>query len=188
MSAVSTSAPRFRLRRGLLAAAVALLVAVLAWRVLSSAFGQDPRDVPSGLLGSAAPGLSGPTLAGAPLDLADERGHVVLVNIWAAWCAPCRDELPVLTAAQQSLHDRGLRVVGVDTRDGARQATDLLREVGGDPARSIVDPTGRVAVEWGALGVPETFLVDAAGVVRARLTGAVTPQWIDRNVVPLLSS
>jgi cytochrome c biogenesis protein CcmG/thiol:disulfide interchange protein DsbE len=133
-----------------------------------------------------APPLAGPTLAGGSLDLARLRGSVVLLNAWAAWCAPCRTELPVLVAAERRLGPRGLAWVGIDVRDGARQARELLASVGGDPAASLSDPQGRLADRWQVRGVPETFVVDARGVVRARHAGAVTRDWIDAHVVPLL--
>jgi cytochrome c biogenesis protein CcmG/thiol:disulfide interchange protein DsbE len=133
-----------------------------------------------------APPLAGPTLAGGTLDLAQLRGSVVLVGVWAAWCAPCREELPVLVAAERRLGPRGLRWVGLDVRDGARQARELLSSVGGDPAGSVTDPQGTVARRWQVRGVPETFVVDARGRVRARHAGAVTARWIDEQVLPLL--
>jgi cytochrome c biogenesis protein CcmG/thiol:disulfide interchange protein DsbE len=145
-------------------------------------------DDPATASPGPAPALAGRTLAGGTLDLADLRGSVVLVNVWAAWCAPCRAELPVLARAGQQLGNRGLHVVGIDARDGERQARELLARTGGDPASSIVDPDGAHARTWGVRGVPEAFVVDTGGRVRARYVGAVTRQWIDRYVVPLLPS
>lgn len=177
-----------RRTRPLIAVISAAVVAILFWSLFSAGFGRDTQALPSGLVGAQAPALAGATLAGGRLDLGSLRGNVVLVNVWAAWCAPCRQELPVLVAAQRGLRQRGLRVVGIDTRDGARQARELLASVGGDPGASVVDPGGRLAVSWGTTGVPETFLIDADGVVRARQIGAVTPAWVDNFVVPLLRS
>lgn len=169
-------------------ALVVVLLGVAAWLALSPGPDRVPQARVDPLVGEPAPALAGRTLAGSQLDLADLRGSVVLVNVWAAWCAPCRDELPVLVAAERRLGERGLRVVGIDIRDGERQARELLAEAGGDPAASVVDPQGRLAGKWQVRGVPETFVVDADGTVRALRVGAVTAEWIDDHVDPLLAA
>jgi cytochrome c biogenesis protein CcmG/thiol:disulfide interchange protein DsbE len=168
------------------AVALAAIAAAGVWLAVRPVGGATaaPADLTTA---GPAPPLAGRTLAGGSLDLADLRGRVVLVDVWAAWCAPCRQELPVLVAAQRRLGPRGLRWVGVDLRDGSRQARDLLASVGGDPANSLTDPQGRLARRWGVRGVPETFVVDAHGVVRDRHVGAVTRDWVDAHVLPLLS-
>lgn len=104
-----------------------------------------PLNAPSGLVGHPAPALAGLRGAAASSTCPTCAGSVVPVNVWAAWCAPCQDELPVLVATPRGLTGRGLRVAGVDTSDGQRQARELLARVGGDPAASVVDPSGRIA-------------------------------------------
>jgi cytochrome c biogenesis protein CcmG/thiol:disulfide interchange protein DsbE len=166
-------------------AAVAVTAGVLAVGLRNAGSSNGGAPAPSTLTGHPAPALSGRTLDGRRLDLAALRGSVVLVNIWASWCAPCREEIPLLVQAEKQLGPRGLRVVGVATRDGPVAARALLSELGGGPA-SLVDPDGSIAVEWGATGVPETFLVDQQGIVRGRCWGEVTQQWLRDNVEPLL--
>jgi cytochrome c biogenesis protein CcmG/thiol:disulfide interchange protein DsbE len=170
----------------LLATVVAVIAAAVA--VLDSGIGRDPTVVPARAVGGPAPALRGTTLDGANFDLADNRGSVVLVNVWASWCGPCRDEIPLLDAAARGLGPRGLMVVGVDTQDNPQRARTFLAEVAGTVAyQSVDDSAGRVAVDWGTFGVPETFLVDRDGTVRARVVGEVSPRWIDDQVVPLLA-
>ncbi len=167
-----------------LAAAVLGIAAVVS--VLSDGFGRDPSVVPSNFVAEPAPDLVGPTLDGGSYDLDDHRSEVVLVNVWASWCGPCRTEYPVLAAAAEGLRSRGLTVVGINTQDLSGKAEEFLRDMGGEVYPSVIDEDGRHAVEWGTFGVPETFVIDGTGTVRARQVGEVTPAWIDQHVVPLL--
>lgn len=171
--------------RRLLAVVVVVCVAA-AVSVLSTGFGRDARVVPSAVVAEPAPDLAGDTLDGGSYDLSAEQGRVVLVNVWASWCGPCKAEYPVLAAAARGLGDRGLSVVGINTQDDPADAQRFLTEMGGEVYPSVVDTNGRLAVDWGTFGVPETFVVDRAGTVRARVVGEVTAQWIDQNVVPML--
>lgn len=188
-TAVPTSADRStdsrtRPRWAWLLAVIAIATAVAA--VLSVGLGRDPTVVDSVLLDRPAPPLSGPTLDGGELDLRNYGGQVVLVNVWASWCVPCRQEYPVLEQASRELAPYGLQVVGINTQDTNEDAKAFLAELGGANFPSVIDPDGRIAVEWGTFGVPETFVVDRDGRLRRKVVGAVSTDWIAANVVPLL--
>jgi cytochrome c biogenesis protein CcmG/thiol:disulfide interchange protein DsbE len=133
-----------------------------------------------------APPLHGMTLDGSTFDLATLRGSVVLVNVWASWCSPCRQELPALAEAQHRW--RGFSVIGIDMRDNAESARGLLTELGVTQLRSLSDPAGTTAVTWGARGVPESFLVDREGRVRWWAQGAVDAAWLEQRVPPLVDA
>ncbi|MGR6320227.1 TlpA disulfide reductase family protein [Micromonospora soli] len=134
-----------------------------------------------------APALSGTTLDGGRFDLADARGHVVLVNVFASWCGPCRDELPLLVDAERRWSPQGLRLVGLNIRDGAEAVRSLLTETGATRLTVLPDPDGTRAVDWGVRGVPETFVIDRAGRIVDRQRGVVTREWLEQRVGPLLT-
>ena len=137
---------------------------------------------------TTAPPLVGRTLAGDPFDLAALRGGVVLVNVFASWCGPCRTELPLLAAADRRWSAQGLHVVGLDVRDGPEAARALLDETGAGALPVVPDTSGIIAVNWGVRGVPETFLVDRDGRVRLWARGPVTAEWLERRLPVLLAS
>ncbi|MDZ5442278.1 redoxin domain-containing protein [Micromonospora sp. 4G57] len=134
-----------------------------------------------------APALSGPTLDGGRFDLADAHGHVLLVNVFASWCGPCRDELPLLVDAGRRWSPQGLRLVGLNVRDGGEAVRALLAETGATGLTVLPDPDGTRAVDWGVRGVPETFVVDRDGRIVDRQRGVVTRQWLEQRVAPLLA-
>ncbi|OZV76947.1 hypothetical protein CA850_25430 [Micromonospora echinospora] len=166
------------------APATVLLVAVALGIVLT--VDHRPRAGGDGRPAVTAPALAGTTLTGEPFDLAAVRGNVVLVNVFASWCGPCRDELPLLVEIARDWSPRGLRVVGLNLRDGPDAVRALLRETRADALTVLPDPDGVRAVEWGVRGVPETFLVDRDGRVVAHRNGVVTRQWLQVQVSPLL--
>ncbi|MET8907769.1 redoxin domain-containing protein [Micromonospora sp. NPDC004551] len=137
--------------------------------------------------GRPAPALAGATLDGGRFALSDARGQVVLVNVFASWCGPCRDELPVLVDAERSWSPRGVRLVGLNIRDGADAVRALLDETGATGLTVVPDPDGTRAVEWGVRGVPETFVVDRDGRLVDRRQGVVTRQWLEQRIAPLLA-
>ncbi|MGW0231232.1 TlpA family protein disulfide reductase [Actinopolymorpha singaporensis] len=138
--------------------------------------------VGSPLAGHPAPELSGRTLDGGHYRLRPGGAKVTLVNVWASWCGPCRNELPLLAATAQRWKPRGVRVVTVNTKDGPVAARSLLKEVDATGLLTVLDPYGDLAVSWGATGIPETFVVDQDGKVRARWTGPLTKDWLDTQL------
>jgi cytochrome c biogenesis protein CcmG/thiol:disulfide interchange protein DsbE len=134
----------------------------------------------SPLVGKAAPPLVGPLLAGGRYHLS--AGQVTVVNVWASWCAPCRDEVPLIARFADTVKGRGVRVVTVDTRDGIDPAREFLDATHATDLVAVHDPQGRIAVAWGATGVPETFVLDRTGIVRAHRTGEVDQNWLTGEV------
>lgn len=161
---------------------VALVGLVLAGRLAG------PAPVRSVLVGQPAPALAGTTLDGAPFDLADWRGQVVLVNVWASWCVPCQREQPVFVAAYRDLAPRGLKIVGIDVRDDTAAARAFQARYGRAPWPSVQDQDGRRAVDWGTFALPETYLVGPDGTIVSKAVGELDAAWIQDNVVPLLAA
>lgn len=168
--------PRRRLARWGAGLVLALVVATGA--VFGSRIGLDPRLVDSPLIGTPAPTRAVPLLEEpGGLSLGDLRGRVVVVNFWASWCVPCRQEHPALLAAAAAYRDAGVTVVGVSYQDRPEAAVGFLDELGRGQApgyRYVTDPGSALAVGFGVFGIPETFLVDRDGVVVGKITGAVS--------------
>lgn len=169
-------------RLALLLAFVATAGLVLAGRIGGAA---PARSV---LIDRPAPPLAGPTLDGGTFDLAQWRGEVVVVNVWASWCLPCRREQPLLVAAYEQLAPQGLRMVGINVRDRPQDARAFLTQYGNAPWPSVLDADGKAAVDWGTFALPETYVVDRTGTVRSKAVGELDAAWITENVVPLLEA
>ena len=163
--------------------AVALVVAVVVgWAfVAGRSLGRDPRQVRSALLGKPAPAFRLPTLDGGTVDSADWRGEVVVVNFWASWCVPCREEAPELEAFAQRWQDRGVRLVGIAYNDEASEAA-AFRDRHRLTYPQALDPGGRAAIDFGVFGVPETYVIAGDGTVMAKLLGAVDAATLERVV------
>jgi cytochrome c biogenesis protein CcmG/thiol:disulfide interchange protein DsbE len=146
----------------------------------------NPRELPSPFIGKPAPAFSRPQLhEGQPdFDPAQMKGQVWLLNVWASWCMPCREEHPLWVEAARQ---QQVTLVGLNYKDDERAATDWLRKLG-DPYRSIaVDRDGKVGIDYGVYGVPETFVIDRDGVIRLKHVGAMTPDVWRETVLPLLA-
>jgi cytochrome c biogenesis protein CcmG/thiol:disulfide interchange protein DsbE len=145
----------------------------------------DARELPSPLIGRPAPAfdlarLNDPAARFAPADL---RGQVWLLNVWASWCAPCREELPALMA----LADRKLvPIVGLNYKDSREQGQRWLGSFGNPYLLSAHDLKGEVGIDYGVYGVPETFVIDREGVVRLKHTGPLTEAVVRDKLLPLL--
>ncbi|MEJ0097603.1 MAG: DsbE family thiol:disulfide interchange protein [Bauldia sp.] len=153
--------------------------------------GVDPSAIPSPLVGHAAPAFDLPALdgLGVPgLKRADLDGKVTLVNVFASWCVPCRQEHPVLEALGKEFGAANgpVRLVGINYKDQPDNARAFLGEVGNPYAAIGVDQAGRAAIDWGVYGVPETFVVDAHGVIRHKFIGPLTTDQVESVLKPLI--
>jgi peroxiredoxin len=164
--------------------AIALALALIATAACGSREESQPgaaKDAPpagSGrvALGAPAPAYATTSLAGDSVSLAGQRGTVVLLNVWATWCHPCRDEIPELRQIHARYRERGLELIGVSVdADGSDDAIrDFMREF--QMAYPVWrDPAERVSAQFLVLGVPATFLIDREGVLRWRKTGPILP-------------
>lgn len=144
-----------------------------------------PRNVPSPLIDKPAPAFNLPVL-GTPdrtLSTRELRGQVWLLNVWASWCVACRLEHPVVLAAAKS---GAVPIYGLNYKDRRDDATGWLERFGNPYVSSLSDPEGLVGIDFGVYGVPETFVIDKAGVIRHKLTGPLTPEaWRD-TILPLV--
>lgn len=166
-------------RRRLWSAVAGIAVVALGFTLASglrpdgAASQRNPGEPATMVRDDPAPALTGRTLDGGAVDLSRLRGHVVLVNVMASWCAPCREELPLLAETARRWSADGLRFLGVAMRDKEGPLREMLAQTGASDLPVILDPTGRQAIRWGAAGVPETFVVDRAGRIQLHLAFAL---------------
>jgi cytochrome c biogenesis protein CcmG/thiol:disulfide interchange protein DsbE len=173
--------PRRRLLVLLPLAVFLLLAGIFLIQLLS---GRDISAVPSALIGRMAPETKLPALDGLSLPGLESSafaGKITLVNVFASWCAPCREEHPVLMALSQ---DKRFDIVGLNYKDKPENARRFLGELG-NPYQAIgVDQAGRTAIDWGVYGVPETFLVGRDGKVLFKHVGPITPESAQKVLMP----
>ena len=145
----------------------------------------DPREVPSPLIGKAAPDFALTRLDKPEQTIrrADMLGKVWMLNVWASWCEACRDEHPHLVEFARL---KALPIYGLDYKDQREPAQQWLAERGNPYDASLFDASGRVGIDFGVYGVPETFIIDKQGVVRFKQIGALTPEVLRDKVLPLL--
>ncbi len=166
---------------------------------------RDPREIPSPLVGKPAPAFTLPTLSGdKPFSPADLKGQVWLFNVWATWCVACREEHPLLVefSKTQRIPIVGLsykEIQAADQANGplteeaklalARERSQRFLQRQGDPYKlSVMDLDGRVGIDYGVYGVPETYVIDQAGVIRYKQVGPVTPELLQTTILPLIQA
>ena len=155
--------------------------------LLAYGFRLNPRDIPSPLVDRPAAAFALTSYTGEPMTLEAHRGKVVVVNFWASWCHPaCYEEAPVLERNWRSYRDRGVVVLGVDIQDKPAAAKKFIADFSLTFPNAL-DPVGRVSVDYGVYGVPETFFIDRRGRIRTKHVGAVTDAVFQREVDRLLA-
>ncbi len=177
------------LRRRLLVLAPLALFLALALLFVFRLYSGDPSLIPSALIGHPAPQTPLPPVAGLErdgkpvpgIDAAHFKGAVTVVNVWASWCVPCRDEAPLLVKLAQ---DSRLRVIGINYKDDPDNARRFLGRYGDPYAATGADENGRAAIEWGVYGVPETFVVGKDARIAYKLVGPITADNIEAVLKP----
>jgi cytochrome c biogenesis protein CcmG/thiol:disulfide interchange protein DsbE len=144
----------------------------------------NPREVPSPLIGKPAPTFEAPTLGDATktFSTADMKGKVWLLNAWASWCAACRVEHPLLV--EMLAHD--IPLYGLAYKDEAADALAVLKDMGNPYITTAMDKDGSIGIDYGVYGVPETYIIDKAGIIRYKQIGPITPALLRDKILPLL--
>jgi len=164
---------------------VPLAVFLVLAGFLAAGLKLDPRAVPSPLIGKPAPGFKLPRLDDPALTVQRDSmiGKAWVLNVWASWCGPCRDEHPHIVALARGKY---APLVGLNYKDQRSDALAWLKQLGDPYDLSLSDLDGRVGIDFGVYGVPETFVIDKQGVVRFKHVGPVTPDIVQSRILPLL--
>ncbi|SOC94702.1 cytochrome c biogenesis protein CcmG, thiol:disulfide interchange protein DsbE [Rhizobium sp. AN5] len=150
--------------------------------------GLDISAIPSALIGTKAPALSLPPLEGSNLPALNDaavKGKLTLVNVFASWCIPCRQEHPIL---QELAKDKRITVVGINYKDKPDNALRFLGELGNPFAAIGVDPNGKAAIDWGVYGIPESYLVGADGTILYKKVGPFDARSVERDLLPAITA
>lgn len=165
------------------------LLPLLAFALLAVFLGlglkHDPREVPSPLIDKPAPTfelprLDDPTRRFSPVEL---RGKPWMLSVWASWCGSCREEHPLLVDLARN---RSITMIGLDYKDERAEAQNWLRQFGNPYTLSVDDVDGRVGIDYGVYGVPETYVIDRNGIIRYKHIGPLTQKDIETELVPLM--
>jgi cytochrome c biogenesis protein CcmG/thiol:disulfide interchange protein DsbE len=170
------------MRWGITISAAAICGALLF--VLLQGFGRNPHAVPFGLENAPAPAFNLRALdSGQPVSLQQFRGRPVVINFWASWCGPCRQEHPVLEWGQQQFGGQ-VQFLGVVFEDTEENARRFLYDMGASFPQ-LIDPSGRTPVDYGVAGVPETYFIDSNGIIKGKHVGPIPPQELAARIQAL---
>ena len=175
---------RLRYLLALLPLVVFVAVAIVFFRQLES--GKDISEIPSALLGTKAPTLALPALDGARVPALTDaaiHGKLSLVNVFASWCVPCRQEHPLL---KELAKDPRITLVGINYKDRNENALRFLGELGNPYAAIGVDPNGKAAIDWGVYGIPESYLVAADGTILYKRVGPFDDKSVQEGLYPAI--
>lgn len=165
---------------------IPLLLFVVLVVFLAVGLNRDPHEVPSPLINKQAPAFEIPQLSdpNKTFSPADMKGQVWILNVWASWCVACREEHPVLVELAKS---QVAPVIGLDYKDKREDALAMLAKQGNPYLLSAFDANGRVGIDYGVYGVPETYVIDKAGVIRFKHIGPLTIQLLNQKIFPVVS-
>jgi cytochrome c biogenesis protein CcmG/thiol:disulfide interchange protein DsbE len=169
---------------------VKFLIPLLLFTVLviflAIGLNRDPQEVPSPLINKLAPAFEIPQLSEAKQSFspASMKGQVWILNVWASWCVACREEHPVLVELAKS---KIAPIIGLDYKDKREDALAMLAKQGNPYLLSAFDANGRVGIDYGVYGVPETYVIDKAGMIRFKHIGPITMNILNQKIYPLIS-
>jgi cytochrome c biogenesis protein CcmG, thiol:disulfide interchange protein DsbE len=146
----------------------------------------DPHEVPSPLVGKSAPVFQAPLLGEVDktFNSTEMKGQVWLLNVWASWCGACREEHPVL---MEMAKNRNIATYGLDYKDTDSDAQAVLASNGNPYRANFTDVEGKIGIDYGVYGVPETYVIDKAGVIRYKQIGPITDEILSTKILPLLN-
>lgn len=162
---------------------LALFIVLVAF--LAIGLGHDPRELPSPLINKPAPDFQLTQLhePQKTFSARDMRGQVWLLNVWASWCVSCREEHPLLLELSRS---GAVPIYGLNYKDKRDDAISWIREFGDPYVLSAADQDGRVGIDYGVYGAPETYLIDRDGVIRFKQVGPITPHLLQQKILPMV--
>ena len=164
---------------------IPLLLFIILVIFLAIGLNRDPHEVPSPLINKPAPAfevqqLSEPNKLFSPAGM---KGQVWILNVWASWCVACREEHPVLMELANS---KTIPIIGLDYKDKREDALAMLARQGNPYVLSAFDANGRVGIDYGVYGVPETYVIDKVGIIRFKHIGPITMDLLNRKIYPLI--